>query len=131
MSLLSLIKVITQKMIKYILIFLSLIVTEILIAIFYIHPIIRHFVGDILVIPLIYYFMRIFFNDISSERLVLYVLLFAFGIETLQYFLFADILKIESTLFRTIMGTVFAVSDLVAYVLGGLMVLTADKLLKI
>ena len=114
-------------MIKYILIFLGLLVTEILIAIFHFHPIIRFFVGDILVIPLIYCFLRIFFKAISSEKLVLYVLLFAFGIETLQYFQFADMLKTKSIVLRTIMGTTFEPTDLLAYCIGALITFTLSR----
>jgi hypothetical protein len=117
-------------MIKYILIFLGLLATEILIAVYHFHDVIRYFVGDILVIPLIYCFLRIFFQAISSERLIIYVLLFAFGIETLQYFQYADMLRIESKVLKTIMGTTFELTDLLAYCIGAVITFTLNRCIE-
>ena len=113
-------------MIKHILLFFALLITEVLIAIYHFHDIIRYFVGDILVIPLIYCFLRIFLSAISSERLVLCVVIFAFGIETLQYFQIADMLKIESVVLRTVIGTTFEFTDLLAYILGGFLIIISE-----
>ena len=60
--------------------FAILLALEILIAKYEFHPFIRGLVGDILVIPLLYVFLKIFFK-ISSEKLLGLVLLLAFGIE--------------------------------------------------
>ena len=65
---------------RFLIIFAILPVLEILISKYEFHPFIRGLVGDILVIPLLYVFLKIFFK-ISSEKLLGLVLLLAFGIE--------------------------------------------------
>ena len=136
---------------RYIFIFLSLLVIEIAIAIYHFHPIIRGFVGDILVIPLLFSFLRIFFSmacasasllrhsshsyegrkasgGTRTERLVIYILLFAFSVEITQYYHLADLLHIESKILRTIMGSTFEITDLAAYLIGGFLIIAFEKI---
>lgn len=91
---------------------------EILIAKFAHDQIIRPYLGDLLVVILIYCFVKAFL-DTPYLITALAVLAFSFLIETLQYFHIVNILGLEkSTFARTVIGTSFEWMDLVAYVLG-------------
>lgn len=113
---------------RYFIIFLLLLITEIAIAYFHFHPFIRYFVGDVLVIPLIFYFLKIFLY-FSSERIAFGVLIFAFIIEVLQYFKIDEILGIHSKILRIIIGTTFSFYDLIAYVLGFGILLFSERII--
>ncbi|HBY69228.1 MAG TPA: DUF2809 domain-containing protein, partial [Flavobacteriaceae bacterium] len=70
---------------SYFIVFFLLLIIEVLITIFYFNPFIRGFVGDILVVILIFSFIKTFIC-VSSKKVLLATLLFAFGIEFLQLF---------------------------------------------
>jgi len=100
---------------------------EVLIALFVHDNFVRPYVGDVLVVILIYCFIKSFI-DLREFTLALGVLLFAFAIEFLQYIKIVNILGLEkSNLARTVMGTSFAWLDMLAYVVGIGMVLVAEK----
>ena len=65
--------------------FVGLLVTEILIALFAHDQIIRPYIGDLLVVILLYAFIKSFLN-VPVTPTVIFVLLFSYLIETLQYF---------------------------------------------
>tara|TARA_R100000479_G_scaffold21607_1_gene8165 strand:+ start:24217 stop:24549 length:333 start_codon:yes stop_codon:yes gene_type:complete len=89
----------------------------VLITIFYFNPFIRGFVGDILVVILIFSFIKTFIC-VSSKKVLLATLLFAFGIEFLQLFEITKHLNIQSKLIKTILGTSFEYTDFIAYIIG-------------
>jgi len=100
---------------------------EVLIALFVHDNFVRPYLGDVLVVILIYCFIKSFI-DLREFTLALGVLLFAFAIELLQYIKIVNILGLEkSNLARTVMGTSFAWLDMLAYVVGIGMVLVAEK----
>ncbi len=104
-----------------------LFVVEVLIALFVHDNFVRPYVGDVLVVILIYCFIKSFLN-LSEFELALGVLLFAFVIEFLQYLKIVNVLGLEkSELARTILGTSFAWLDMLAYVVGIGIVLMAEK----
>lgn len=112
---------------KYFLLALLLFVTEVLIAVYLHDAIIRPYGGDFLVVILIYCFVKSFLNTpvIATASAVL---LFSYMIETLQYFHLVDLLGLEkSTIARTVIGTSFAWTDLMAYTLGILLVLVVES----
>lgn len=112
---------------KSLLIFSCLLIIEILIALFIKDDFIRPFGGDILVIPLLYYFVNSFVS-IYPPRLIIAVVLFAFLIECSQYFEIIRILGLEESHFwQTIIGTSFHWLDLVCYVVGGLLTYLMEK----
>ncbi len=91
---------------------------EIAIALFINDSVIRPFVGDFLVVVLMYLGCRAIFN-FSSEKIALGVLIFAFFIEVLQLFHLVDILGLGgNSVARIILGSTFDWWDLLAYVLG-------------
>ncbi|MFD2583375.1 DUF2809 domain-containing protein [Pedobacter vanadiisoli] len=108
---------------KFLFIFLAIFLSEILIA-KYLHDVfIRPFGGDVLVVVLIYAFLRSFLKA-NNRKLALGVLLFAFLIEFLQKLNYVTWFGWENNkLMSTILGTSFSVYDLLAYFVGYLICL--------
>jgi hypothetical protein len=93
---------------------------EVLIAKFVDDPFIRPYGGDILVVILIYYFVRSFIQ-VKPLYLVIGVVLFAYMIEIGQYLRLVEILGMQDNRFmRTIIGTSFSWGDIICYTIGGL-----------
>ncbi len=112
---------------KYFLLALVLFATEIVIALFVRDAFIRPYVGDFLVVILLYCFVRAFFK-VSVMQAALGVLAFAFLIETLQYFNIVNVLGLQhSRVARIVIGTAFSWEDMVAYALGIGVVLLLEK----
>lgn len=104
-----------------------LLVVEVLIALFVHDNFIRPYVGDVLVVILIYFFVKSFL-DLPEFVLAMGVLFFCFAIEVLQYTKIVKVLGLEkSELMRTVLGTSFAWLDMLAYVVGMGIVLMAEK----
>ena len=103
---------------------------ELLIALFVTDKIIRPFVGDVLVIALIYCFLRIFLQ-IDYWKIALGVLLFACVIEVLQYFDYVKLLGLENNRILSVaMGRTFEWTDFVAYSTGFLLIVLSEKFIK-
>ncbi len=84
---------------------------------------VRPYVGDFLVVILLYTMLKIFWN--ASVKFVAYsVLVFSFVLEILQYFKLVDLLGLgHIKIARILIGTSFAWEDLLAYFLGIMTVL--------
>lgn len=108
-----------------------LFLTEIYIALYVQDDFIRPYIGDTLVVILLYSIVKTFFS-VPILTASASVLLFSFGIEILQYFKIVEILGLQSSkLARTVIGTSFAWADLLAYSLGFIMILCCEQLLKV
>lgn len=95
-----------------------LFLVELCIAVFVDDAFIRPYVGDVLVVILIYAVVRAFFR-VAILPAAIAVLIFAFGVEILQYFKIVEVLGLESSaIARTVIGTTFVWEDLVAYTVG-------------
>ena len=98
---------------------LLLFVAELLIGM-YTHGFVRNYIGDVLVVILIY----TLFRTVSPEKpkasflLPTCILIFAFAVEFLQLWGFCDRFGIENRLLRIIIGTGFSIEDLVSYTVG-------------
>jgi hypothetical protein len=92
---------------------------------------IRGFVGDIIVILLVYFLIKIFYN-FPALKLTIFILGVAFSTELLQYFRLTTFLGLEhNTIAKLILGSVFDPYDLLAYTLGAVMVYNIDtRLIK-
>lgn len=100
---------------------------EVGIAIFIKDKFIRPYLGDVLVVILIYSFVKSFLK-ISVCKAALVVLLLAFTIEILQYCSLVEKLKLQhNTIAKTVIGTSFSWEDILAYIAGILIVLVAEK----
>lgn len=100
---------------------------EVLIALFVRDNFIRPYVGDYLVVILLYCFVCTFLL-ISKRIIAVAVLLFAFIIEGLQYIHIVKWLGLAHNKFaRTVIGDGFEWYDLLAYTLGILTVLVFEN----
>lgn len=97
---------------------LVLFTIETLIALYVRDAIIRPYVGDILVVVLVYCFVRIVINS-PYRWLPSAVFLFACSIEALQFFHVAELLGLQrNTVARIVLGSVFDWGDIVCYAIG-------------
>lgn len=106
--------------IRNIFIFIALLIIEVLIALFVHDEFTRPYLGDMLVVVVLYFFVRIFVLE-KYRLLPLYIFLFATGVEFLQYFNFIKILGVSDNLFlRVLIGSVFDIKDIFCYGVGSL-----------
>ena len=101
----------------YIIIAVVLLAVEILIGVFVHDQFVRPYLGDTLVVILLWAIVRI----IIPRRAVWLsgaVFLFALLVELSQLIPLVDLFGIQNKLIRTLMGTSFAVGDIVAYAAG-------------
>ena len=79
---------------------------------------IRPYMGDVLVVILVYCFVRMFITR-PLRWLPLWIFLFACCIETLQYLQLVTLLGLQNcTLARVVLGTSFSWWDIVCYAVG-------------
>lgn len=97
----------------YILLFVCLLVIEVCIATFVTDAFIRPFLWDLLVVILMYSFLRIFLRY-NSIIVALSCLIFAYFIETMQYFELGKHLGLTG-IGEIILGSTFDLLDLIAY----------------
>lgn len=108
------------------LIFLGLLLTEVLIALFVNDNFIRPFFGDVLVTVLICCFCRIWIPN-KVRALPVYVFLFATAVEVSQYFDIVKLLGLENNRFlSTLMGRTFSAPDILCYAVGCLLFFALD-----
>ncbi|MCC6583124.1 MAG: DUF2809 domain-containing protein [Chitinophagales bacterium] len=108
---------------QYFLLFIFIFIIEVLIAKYLQDPFIRPFVGDVLVVILIYSFFSIFLNC-STSKLAFAVFIFACSIEILQWFHLVKLFHLENNKFMKIaLGSVFDIKDILAYFAGYLICL--------
>jgi hypothetical protein len=113
---------------KYGLLALLLFGIEVLIALYLHDRIIRPYIGDLLVVILIYCFVKALVNAPVFPT-ALGVLLFAYAVETLQYFHVVELLGLgHSKLARVIIGSSFEWMDMLAYTLGIGLVLSIETI---
>lgn len=98
-----------------------LIAVEVLIALFVHDNFVRPYIGDVIVVVVVYCFVRIIIPE-KVYLLPLYVFLFAAMVEVLQYFHIVDLLGLgNSTFFRVLIGGVFDLKDILCYGAGCLL----------
>ncbi|MBK9556824.1 MAG: DUF2809 domain-containing protein [Bacteroidetes bacterium] len=114
----------------YLLVTICLLFIEIAIALFVKDKIIRPYIGDLLVVILIYAFVKIWISN--REKLVaICVFVFACFIEFLQYFHIVEVLGLDDNKVATvIIGSKFNTLDIVMYLMGTIVVILTEKFLK-
>ncbi|NLK95567.1 MAG: DUF2809 domain-containing protein [Clostridiales bacterium] len=108
-----------KEKIKNLLYFLFFLIIEILIALFIHDNFIRPYIGDVLVIFVIFFFIKIFLNK-ENKLLPIYILLFAIVVEIIQGLNFIDKLSINNKIIRIILGSTFDIKDILCYVVGAI-----------
>lgn len=106
-----------KKRLLYLAAFLLLTALEVIIAVFVRDRIIRPYGGDVIVVWVIYCFLRIFVPQ-RHRLLPLWVFLFSVFTELMQYINIVDILAIESRLLATLIGSTFSLADIGCYAAG-------------
>ena len=102
-------------------VFSALFIAEFLIA-FYAHGWLRFSFGDILVMPTMYYFVRIF-TEKFKKALPIILFVFACIVELLQGIHICDILGIhDGNPLRIIIGTTALFSDILCYACGSVII---------
>lgn len=90
------------------------------------NQLVRGFIGDVIVIWLIYFFAKVFY-DFNAMKLAVFTLVGAFTTEFLQYLDFTTYIGIEhNAIARLILGAVFDPYDLIAYTIGAVLVYIID-----
>ena len=107
-----------KQRIKYLIAFIILLCIEILIAIYVHDTFIRPYVGDLLVVVVLYCIVKVIIPD--KYRLIpFWIFVFAAFIECLQYLKWVERLGIENNaLLRILMGATFDWKDIVCYGIG-------------
>lgn len=106
---------------------IALLLTEVLIALFVHDKFIRPYIGDTLVVMLLYCFVQSFFK-LPVIPTALAVLAFSYLVETLQYFKIIKLLGLQhSKVAKIIIGTSFAWADIIAYTIGIILVILVEK----
>ena len=106
---------------------LVLLAVEVGIALFVHDTIVRPFVGDVLVVVLIYGFLQAV-SPRPYPRMAAAVLLLACGVEVLQYFDYVKVLHLENKrVLSTALGRTFAWNDFLAYFTGYLLIRFFDR----
>ncbi|MBQ8117633.1 MAG: DUF2809 domain-containing protein [Lachnospiraceae bacterium] len=107
-----------RKRILYLITTIFLLTIEVLIALYVNDHFIRPYLGDMLVVIVIYTFVRIFVPE-SWPLLTLAIFIFAVFVEILQWFHIVDVLGLsDSRFFSVLIGGVFDWKDILCYGLG-------------
>lgn len=117
-----------RKRIINFLIFTILFVMEILIAVYVHDNFVRPYLGDVLVVALLYFFIRIIIPE-KIRFLSIYIYLFAVAVELMQYINLVTILGLENNrLARIIIGSTFDWMDILCYGVGAILLLGGDMI---
>ncbi len=112
---------------NYFLLAAILFVVEVLIALFLHDKFVRPYVGDYLVVIMVYCFLKAFIN-LPVMAAAVTTLLFAYTVEFAQYYNTVDKLGLQnSEMATTVMGTSFSWPDMIAYTLGVMTVILIEK----
>ena len=108
-----------KSRLPYIIGFLLLVAVEVCIGIFYFNHFIRSYIGDVIIVWVLYCLFRSFVpKKFNSYAVAIGILVFSFIVEFLQKAHIADILGVKNELLRIIIGTSYAVEDLWCYAAG-------------
>ena len=104
---------------KHLIIAVLIFIIEVLIAtVFSYLRFIRSFIGDFLVVILLYHLIKVF-REVSPLILAISVFIFSCVIEVLQYFHIGDLLGLpRGSILSIILGTNFSWTDILMYFLG-------------
>lgn len=121
-----------KKRILYAVTTLLLLFIEVIIALYVHDDFIRPYIGDVLVVIVIYTFIRIIVPE-KCKLLPLYIFILATGVELLQLANIVEILGVEDNRFlKILIGSVFDIKDIVCYAVGCVILcITTSQNLKV
>ncbi len=108
--------------------FFILLAIEIVIGLFVHDAIIRPYIGDVLVVFLLYALVR---GIVRRPLKLLPILLFIFAstIEVAQYYRIVDVLHLQNNkIISTIIGTSFDIKDVICYLIAAVILVIWEKL---
>jgi len=115
---------------SYAVLFAFILLIELYIGFFIHDRVIRPYIGDLLVIILIYSFLRIFISK-SYFIVALSTFIFACFVELAQYYNLISLLGLEKNrIASVVIGTSFSWIDILAYFGGFLMIILVEETLK-
>lgn len=115
---------------KYFILASIFFILEVIIAIYVHDDFIRPYVGDVIVMFLMYSFIKAFIGK-PTKRLPYYLFGFAVTIEFLQLVNFTQLLGLDQYPIATIvLGSVFDVRDVISYFVGMLLLLGYEQALR-
>ena len=109
--------------------FLILLLAEILIAVFVHDSFVRPYLGDVIVVWVVYAFVRIFI-PVRFVWLSPAVFVFSAGVELLQGIHIADLFGITDPVLRTIIGTSFDIKDILCYGAGCILLTVYELIIQ-
>lgn len=120
-----------NKRIIYAVITVILLAIEVLIALFVHDDFVRPYVGDVLVVMVIYTFIRIFIPE-RIRLLPGYILCFAVLVEVLQYFRIVEVLGLsDNRFFSVLIGSVYDIKDIICYAVGCVLIIAGQIVYKL
>lgn len=112
---------------NYFLLTLLIFFIEVLIALYVNDKFIRPYLGDVLVVILIYCFIKTFLK-LPVKTVLLFVLIFSFTVELLQFFnIVAKLGLAKYKIARLVIGTSFSWIDLLCYSIGILIIFMIEN----
>ena len=115
----------------YIIGFLLLTGVEVVIGVFEFNHFIRAYIGDVIIVWVLYCLFRSFVpRKFNSYAVAMGILVFSFAVEFLQKAHIADVLGVENQLLRTLIGTSYATEDLWCYAAGTVVILIEILIFK-
>jgi len=112
----------TGKRLLYLSAFILTVLIEVYIAVFVHDRFIRPYLGDVLAVAAVYFFVRVFRPD-GGKWLPLWVFIFAVCVEISQYFQLVKLLGMENNrVISIILGGVFDWADILCYAAGCLII---------
>ena len=114
---------------RYFMKFIVLLIVEVVIALYVHDQIIRPYIGDVLVMLLMYTFIKSFLS-VPIKKLPIALFVFACVIEVSQLFNLVDRLNLgESRVMRIVLGSTFDPKDILCYVAGMVLLILWEQLL--
>ena len=116
-----------KKRIRYVMAFIMLLLIEVMIALFMHDRFIRPYIGDVLVVIVLYCFVRIFVQK-RMRLLSMYIFVFAVIVELLQFLNIVGLLGLSGNTFaNTVVGTSFDWKDIICYAVGSIIIEIVEK----
>ena len=120
-----------NKRITYLIFTIILLTVEVLIALFIHDDFVRPYIGDVLVVMVLYTFIRIFVPE-KIKMLPSYILCLAVLVEILQYFRIVEVLGLQDNrFFSVLIGSVFDMKDIICYAIGCILIVAGQLVYKI
>lgn len=118
-----------KRRVFYLISFFVILCIEVFIALYVRDSFVRPYMGDALVVMLVYSFVRIFIPT-GVRQLPFYVFLFACFVEVMQYFQLVETLGVTNHALRIILGSTFDWKDIASYGAGCIFIILLERIFR-